>query len=124
MNSLAEPGKWERFFWPLLVCALFLALWHYSVAWTATKIFPSPLAVEQGIAGLIHKQLLWRDMLDSLRRVAIGFGCAAAVIGILFGLDTGLVSRGQPGGEPAAPDPAAHQPHCMDSRGHYSSRRR
>jgi NitT/TauT family transport system permease protein len=88
MNSLAQPGKWERFFWPLLACALFLALWHFSVVWTATKIFPSPLAVEQGIAGLIHKQLLWRDMLDSLRRVAIGFG-AAAVIGIPLGLTLG-----------------------------------
>ncbi len=88
MNSLVEPGKWERFFWPLLACALFLALWHFSVAWTATKIFPSPLAVEQGIAGLIHKQLLWRDILDSLRRVAIGFG-AAALIGIPLGLTLG-----------------------------------
>ena len=88
MNSLAEPKKWEKFFWPLLATALFLALWHYSVAWTATKIFPSPLDVKNGIAELIHKQVLWRDMIDSLRRVAIGFG-AATLIGIPLGLTLG-----------------------------------
>jgi NitT/TauT family transport system permease protein len=88
MNSLAEPKKWEKFFWPLLATALFLALWHYSVAWTATKIFPSPLDVKNGIAELIRKQVLWRDIIDSLRRVAIGFG-AATLIGIPLGLTLG-----------------------------------
>ena len=88
MNSLAEPKKWEKFFWPLLATALLLALWHYSVAWTATKIFPSPLDVKKGIAELIHKHVLWADIIDSLRRVAIGFG-GAAVIGIPLGLALG-----------------------------------
>jgi NitT/TauT family transport system permease protein len=88
MNSLAEPKKWEKFFWPLLATALFLALWHYSVAWTATKIFPSPIDVKNGIAELIRKQVLWRDIVDSLRRVAIGFG-AATLIGIPLGLTLG-----------------------------------
>jgi NitT/TauT family transport system permease protein len=88
MNSLAEPKKWEKFFWPLLATALFLTLWHYSVAWTATKIFPSPLDVKNGIAELIRKQVLWRDIIDSLRRVAIGFG-AATLIGIPLGLTLG-----------------------------------
>jgi NitT/TauT family transport system permease protein len=88
MNSLAEPKKWEKFFWPLLATALLLALWHYSVAWTATKIFPSPLDVKKGIVELIHKHVLWADIIDSLRRVAIGFG-GAAVIGIPLGLALG-----------------------------------
>jgi NitT/TauT family transport system permease protein len=88
MNSLAEPKKWEKFFWPLLATALLLALWHYSVVWTATKIFPSPLDVKKGIAELIHKKVLWRDIIDSLRRVAIGFG-GATVIGIPLGLALG-----------------------------------
>jgi NitT/TauT family transport system permease protein len=88
MNSLAEPKKWEKFFWPLLATALLLALWHYSVVWTATKIFPSPLDVKKGIAELIHKKVLWRDIIDSLRRVAIGFG-AATIIGIPAGLALG-----------------------------------
>ena len=88
MNSLAEPKKWEKFFWPVLACSLLLALWHYSVVWTATRVFPSPLDVKKGIAELIRKQVLWRDIIDSLRRVAIGFG-AAAVIGIPLGLTLG-----------------------------------
>ena len=37
---------------------------------------------------LIHKNVLWRDILDSLRRVAIGFGLAA-VLGIPLGLVLG-----------------------------------
>jgi NitT/TauT family transport system permease protein len=88
MNSLAEPKKWEKFFWPLLATALLLALWHYAVAFTGTKIFPSPLDIKNGIAELIRKQVLWRDIIDSLRRVAIGFG-AATVIGIPLGLILG-----------------------------------
>jgi NitT/TauT family transport system permease protein len=88
MNSLAEPKKWEKFFWPVLATAMFLALWHYSIVWTATKIFPSPLDVKKGIAELIHKNVLWGDIIDSLRRVAIGFG-AATVIGIPVGLTLG-----------------------------------
>jgi NitT/TauT family transport system permease protein len=88
MNSLAEPRKWERFFWPVLACAFFLSLWHYSVLWTDTRIFPSPRDVGKGIAELLEKQVLWRDMVDSLRRVVIGFG-AAVVIGIPLGLTLG-----------------------------------
>ncbi|HEX4379471.1 MAG TPA: ABC transporter permease [Candidatus Acidoferrum sp.] len=88
MNSLAKPATWEKFFWPLLAAALLLATWHYSVIWTATKVFPSPLSVEKGLAELFHKHVLWADISDSLRRVAIGFG-AAAVIGIPLGLTLG-----------------------------------
>ena len=88
MNSLAEPRKWEKYFWPLLATAILLALWHYSVLWTATKIFPSPLEVERGLAELLQGNVLWLDIYDSLRRVAIGFGAAAALgvpLGLMFG---------------------------------------
>jgi NitT/TauT family transport system permease protein len=88
MNSLSEPRKWEKFFWPLLACALFLALWHYLVLWSATKVFPSPLAVEKGIAELARKALLWRYIGDSLRRVSLGYG-AAVVLGVPAGLTLG-----------------------------------
>ena len=88
MNSLAEPRKWEKFFWPVLACAVFLALWHYLVIWSATKVFPSPLAVERGIAELAGKSLLWRYIGDSLRRVALGYGAAVA-LGIPIGLALG-----------------------------------
>ena len=88
MNSLAKPAEWEKFFWPLLAAVLLLALWHYSVLWTATKVFPSPLSVEKGLAQLIHKHVLWADIGDSLRRVALGFGMAV-VVGIPLGLTLG-----------------------------------
>ncbi len=88
MNSLAKPAPWEKFFWPLLAAGLLLALWHYSVLWTATKVFPSPLSVEKGLAQLLQRHVLWADIADSLRRVALGFGLAA-VIGIPLGLTLG-----------------------------------
>jgi NitT/TauT family transport system permease protein len=88
MNSFAKPAAWEKFFWPLLAAGLLLALWHYSVLWTATKVFPSPLSVEKGLAQLLQRNVLWADIGDSLRRVAIGFGLAA-VIGIPLGLALG-----------------------------------
>ncbi len=88
MNTLAEPRRWEKLFWPLLVSALLLAIWHYGVIWTATKIFPSPLEVERGMAELLRENVLWRDISDSLRRVALGFGAASA-LGIPLGLTLG-----------------------------------
>jgi NitT/TauT family transport system permease protein len=88
MNSLAEPRKWEKFFWPVIASALFLAAWHYAVVWSATKVFPSPLAVERGMAELARHGLLWAYIGDSLRRVALGFG-VAAVLGIPVGLALG-----------------------------------
>jgi NitT/TauT family transport system permease protein len=88
MNALSKPARWEKFFWPLVVAAVLLAVWHFSVIWTATKVFPSPLGVEKGVAELLRKHVLWNDTRDSLRRVAIGFG-AAAIIGIPLGLMLG-----------------------------------
>lgn len=88
MSSLAKPAAWEKFFWPLLAAGLLLAVWYYSVVWTATNVFPSPLSVEKGLAELLHKHVLWADIADSLRRVALGFG-TAAVVGIPLGLTLG-----------------------------------
>jgi NitT/TauT family transport system permease protein len=88
MSSLAKPAVWEKYFWPLLGAGLLLAVWYYSVVWTATKVFPSPLSVEKGLAGLMQKHVLWADIGDSLRRVALGFG-AAAVVGVPLGLILG-----------------------------------
>lgn len=88
MNSLAQPAKWEKIFWPLLAFALFLGVWYFAVRWSESKIFPSPLDVEKGIAELAHKGLLLGYIGDSLRRVAIGFG-AAMCLGIPLGLTLG-----------------------------------
>ncbi len=88
MNSLAQPAKWEKIFWPMLATGALLALWHFSVIWTATKVFPSPREVEKGMEELLRHHVLWNDIYDSLRRVAIGFGLAA-ILGIPLGLILG-----------------------------------
>ncbi len=88
MNALSAPRKWERFLWPVVASALFLVMWDYAVVHTATKVFPSPLMVEQGIAELSRKGVLWAYIGDSLRRVALGFGAAVAV-GVPIGLTLG-----------------------------------
>jgi NitT/TauT family transport system permease protein len=88
MNALAELKKLERILWPLLTFAMLLVLWHYLVIWTATKVFPSPLHVQKGMVELFHKNVLWPDIANSLRRVAVGFGVATA-LGIPIGLVLG-----------------------------------
>jgi NitT/TauT family transport system permease protein len=85
MNSLAVPHKWEKFFWPLFATALLLLLWHFSVVWSGTKIFPSPRDVGKGMVELFRHHVLWADIRDSLRRVLIGFGIAI-VLGVPIGL--------------------------------------
>src|SRR4029077_8233471 len=79
MNSLSQPMKWERYFWPLAAACMFLALWHYSVKWSHTKIFPSPFDVAKGTVELARKGLLLGYVADSLRRVATGYLTAAAL---------------------------------------------
>jgi NitT/TauT family transport system permease protein len=88
MSELKSPRAWEKFFWPILAALVVLCVWHYAVVGTGTKVFPSPLSVEKGISELSHKHVLWADIADSLRRVAIGYG-AAVVIGIPLGLCLG-----------------------------------
>jgi NitT/TauT family transport system permease protein len=72
----------------LLAAAVLLVLWHFAVIWSHTKIFPAPLQVEKGMVELFHKNVLWQDIGNSLRRVAIGFG-AATLLGIPLGLSLG-----------------------------------
>ena len=79
MSLPGQPMKWERFFWPLFAAGLFLLLWHFSVKWSHTKIFPSPVDVVRGAAELARKGVLSHYVLDSLRRVATGYLSAAAL---------------------------------------------
>lgn len=88
MRSLAKPSAWEKFFWPLLTAGVLLIAWRYSVVWTGTKVFPSPALVAHGFVELVHKHVLWKDIGDSLRRVALGYG-AAVLTGIPIGLALG-----------------------------------
>jgi NitT/TauT family transport system permease protein len=93
MTAQSQPRNWERLLWPLLATAFFLAFWHYAVVWSATKIFPSPDEVEKGLGQLLHKGVLYRDILDSLRRVAVGYLAAVALgipLGLLFGWYPGV----------------------------------
>ena len=118
MNSLAEPKKWEKFFWPVLATALFLALWHYSVVWTATKVFPSPLDVKKGMAELHSQERLWGDIrrLPAPCRHWLRRRDRARYSSWP---DPRLVSGGEPGGEPGNADSSPHQPNRMDSRCDY-----
>jgi NitT/TauT family transport system permease protein len=88
MSNFNIPRPWEKLVWPIVAAAALLAVWHLAVAWTGTKVFPSPLSVEKGIAELARKHVLWADIVDSLRRVALGYG-AAVLVGIPLGLALG-----------------------------------
>jgi len=88
MTTLRKPARWERVVWPLVAFAVSLLLWAWLVRWTGTKVFPSPLEVGRGILELSRKHVLWIDIVDSLRRVLIGFS-AAALLGIPLGLFLG-----------------------------------
>jgi NitT/TauT family transport system permease protein len=88
MSELKRPQSWEKLAWPIFAAALLLGTWHYAVLWTGTKVFPSPLNVEKGILELMQKHVLWADIADSLRRVAIGY-LTAAFVAIPLGLSLG-----------------------------------
>lgn len=88
MRSLTVPRRWEKLFWPIVAFGLLLAVWHFAVIWSATKVIPSPLDVKRGLTELLQEHVLWKDIQDSLRRVATGFG-AAALLGIPLGLTLG-----------------------------------
>ncbi len=86
MTTLIRRRTWEPIAWPLLTAAALLVAWHYAVKWSGTTVFPTPLAVQQGIEELIRRGLLWGYIGDSLRRVAVGYLIAAA-----FGIPGGLL---------------------------------
>jgi NitT/TauT family transport system permease protein len=92
MKPLQSPHKWEKLLWPIVAFALLLAAWYFAVRLSGTKVLPSPAEVKGGLAELLEKQVLWDDLADSLRRVAIGFGLAAA-LGIPLGLALGWYPR-------------------------------
>ena len=85
MISPAWKRRAERVFWPSLLGLVLLVVWHYSVKWSGSTIFPSPGDVEKGMAELAGRGVLWGYIVDSLRRVAEGFGMGA-ILGIPLGL--------------------------------------
>ncbi len=88
MNGNGKVQRREAFLWPVIAAGLCLALWHYTVIWSDTKVFPAPQEVARALAELARKKVLWSYAGDSLRRVGLGFGIAA-VFGIPLGLTLG-----------------------------------
>ncbi len=86
--TLSQPGKWEKYFWPVLTAAIFLAFWHYAVIVTKSTIFPSPFKVLAGAQELAHKGVLLGYIRDSLSRVGLGYGLAM-LLGVPIGLTLG-----------------------------------
>ena len=87
MTSRSQAIRpWEVYLWPALTCLVILLLWQVLVLWSRTAVFPSPLAVVGGIAELIHRHVLGRYIVDSLRHVLMGFSFA-----VLFAVPSGLV---------------------------------
>jgi len=85
MTLGSQPRRWESYAWPLLTGALLLIVWTLLVRLSRTDVFPSPVAVQRGLAELLEQGLLWRYVGDSLRRVATGYLTAIA-IGVPSGL--------------------------------------
>ncbi|MEX2263840.1 MAG: ABC transporter permease [Bryobacteraceae bacterium] len=77
--------RWEYYFWPVFTGVVCLLAWHWSVVWSKTTIFPSPLLVWNGVDELVRKGLLWGYSRDSLYRVGVGYAVA-----VVFGIPTGL----------------------------------
>ncbi len=88
MSAIGRAITWEKVLWPMAAASACLVLWHFAVRWTATDVFPSPSSVLSGLLELTREGVLWSDIGDSLRRVALGFS-AAVIIGIPLGLTLG-----------------------------------
>jgi NitT/TauT family transport system permease protein len=77
---------------PLVVAALFLALWQAAVTLSRGDIFPGPLQVMRGLIELIRRGLLLKYVVASLFRVTIGFALAV-MAGVPIGLALGSFPR-------------------------------
>jgi NitT/TauT family transport system permease protein len=80
-----KNGRVSSIVLPLFVAAGLLVIWHFAVVLTATKIFPSPIAVAKGLRQLPH---LGSYIRDSLFRVGSGY-FAAVLLGVPAGLALG-----------------------------------
>jgi len=99
-STRSEPGRW-RIFVPWLLPIALIALWQYfsAIGRLPAGILPAPSDVLRAAWQLAERGELQRDVLVSLRRVAIGFVTGAAtglVLGFLVGLSSlahGLLDR-------------------------------
>ena len=89
--SRESVRPWEPYLWPVLTACVILVTWRALVIWSGTRVFPSPLRVQQGLVELIQKGLFFRYMGDSLYRVGAGYLLAVG-LGIPAGLLLGWYS--------------------------------
>jgi NitT/TauT family transport system permease protein len=87
--------KRENFILPILLAAGLIAIWHLSVRWTHTTIFPTPVLVWKGFVELFQKGLLLAYTRDSLLRVGAGYSLA-----VITGIPAGMMLGWYP--KPAA----------------------
>lgn len=86
MLTRSSRERVERVAWPLLFSGLLLVAWWAAVRVTHTTVFPSPARVVFGLRQLVQKGVLWKYMLDSLRRVATGY-----LLALASGLPAGML---------------------------------
>ncbi len=77
---------------PVAAAAAVVALWQLAAEHAQHKVFPPPLAVVRAFGELRRRGVLGRYVLDSLLRVAGGYGAALAV-GLPAGLAMGWWAR-------------------------------
>jgi NitT/TauT family transport system permease protein len=82
----------NRILLPLATAAVILLAWHAGVKLTHTKIFPTPVAVAQGLAQLAARHVLGHYILDSLGRALSGYGLAV-LLGLPLGMLLGFAPR-------------------------------
>jgi NitT/TauT family transport system permease protein len=90
-DAPAKPSRWlarppRRLVLPILVGAVLLLVWDIAVRFSGTEIFPGPLPVARGLAGLARQGLLFKYVIASLFRVTWGFALA-----VLVGVPAGLL---------------------------------
>ena len=81
----------NRVLLPLGTAIVILLAWQAGVRWTHTKIFPTPLAVAEGLAQLAARRILGAYILDSLGRALSGYAIA-----VLLGLPLGMLLGSAP----------------------------
>src|SRR5437016_5487520 len=80
--------RYQNIVLPLMVAAVFIAVWHLAVWLSGTPIFPKPAQVLAGMVELIKRGVLLKYIIASLFRVSAGFLLALAVgipVGLLLG---------------------------------------
>lgn len=75
---------------PVLLLALLIGLWWFTVVQSASVIFPTPLQVVTGTLELVADGTLWEHIGSSLMRVGTGF-LLAVIVAVPLGLWMGRV---------------------------------